>query len=135
MKLIPFFAALCLYAAPVKADVWSFNTPSGNIECWVGADIGGSDITCTIYQRTALMAQFPACPLHRGISALMGNRGGVQVTCIPAGERPSGGHYVVGYGQTDSAVGITCHSSRQGLDCRNEDGHGFFLSRATQTAF
>ena len=134
-KLIPVLTILYLFAAPAKADVWSFSTPSGNIECWVGAEISLADITCTIFQRTAHMEQFPACPLHRGISAFMNNRGGVQVTCIPVSERPSGRHQIVGYGQTNGAGGITCYSSRQGLDCRNEDGHGFFLSRAAQTAF
>ena len=127
--------ALLLLAAPASADIWSFNTPSGNIECWVGEDFNSSDLSCTIFQRNAPMAQFTACPVNRGITAFMLNRGGVEVTCTPFGERPVGGQHVADYGVTGQFGGFTCHSSRKGLDCRNEDGHGFFLSRAVQTAF
>ena len=126
---------LALLPLPAAADVWSFNTPSGNIECWVGEDFGGADIECTIYQRSAPMAQFPACPVHRGISVAMLNRGGVNVTCIPEGKRPLGAQDVAQYGVTGNFGGFTCLSSRKGLDCRNEDGHGFFLSRAVQQAY
>lgn len=126
--------ALC-FAGPARADVWSFNTPSGNIECWVGEEVSSSDLTCTIFQRNAPMAQFTACPVHRGITAFMGNRGGVDVTCAPQGERPVGGQHVADYGVTGQFGGFSCHSSRKGLECRNQDGHGFFLSRAVQTAF
>lgn len=126
---------LAILPLPASADVWSFNTPSGNIECSVGEGFEGSDIDCTIFQRSAPMAQFPACPVHRGITVFMRDRGGVNVTCIPEGKRPSGGQHVADYGVTGEFGGFTCLSSRKGLDCRNEDGHGFFLSRAVQRAF
>jgi hypothetical protein len=31
--------------------------------------------------------------------------------------------------------GITCTSSEKGLECRNGDGHGFFLSKGKQELF
>ena len=124
-----------LFAAPATADVWSFATPSGNIECWVGEGFDGADIECTIFRRSAPMAQFPACPVSRGISVFMLNRGGVKVECIPASDRPTGAQDVADYGVTGQFGGFSCHSSQRGLDCRNEDGHGFFLSRAVQQAF
>ena len=127
--------SLILLASPAFADVWSFNTPSGNIECWVGEDFGGSDIECTIFQRSAPMPQFPACPVNRGISVLMQNRGGVKVNCIPAGKRPTGGQHVAEYGVEGNFGGFTCFSATSGLQCRNEDGHGFHLSRKNQSVF
>ena len=37
------------------------------------------------------------------------------------------------YGRTGEVPGISCRSSREGLECRNADGRGFFLSRARQS--
>ena len=39
------------------------------------------------------------------------------------------------YGETGHFGQIVCTSSRQGLECRNADKHGFFLSRARQSVF
>lgn len=130
-----FLLLLFIPATAAQADVWSFATPSGNIKCVVGEDFGGSDLECTIYQRSAAMAQFPACPANRGLSVFMRNRGGVEVTCLARGQRASGAQHVAEYGDTGRFGGFTCLSTRKGLDCRNEEGRGFFLSRANQRAF
>nr|WP_297971004.1 DUF6636 domain-containing protein [uncultured Amaricoccus sp.] len=39
------------------------------------------------------------------------------------------------YGRALDFRDIFCQSSRNGLECRNADGHGFFLSRARQSVF
>ena len=135
MPLLRLIACLSLLTSPAAADVWSFATPSGNIECWVGEDFGGSDLKCTIFQRAAPMPQFPACPVNRGITVFMLNRGGVEVTCPPAGESPTGAQHVADYGVEGNFGGFTCFSARTGLQCRNEDGHGFHLSRRNQSVF
>ena len=82
-----FLCALILFATPATADVWTFATPSGNIECVVGEGFQGSDLECTIFGRSALMPQFPACPVTRGITVTMLNRGGVSVDCTAPGRR------------------------------------------------
>ena len=129
----------CLFllalAAPAHADVWSFNTPSGNIECIVGEDTGGSDIECTIFQRGAVMAQYPACPASRGLTVSMGDTGGVTVACAPAGSRATGAQDVANYGVEGKFGGFTCLSATSGLQCRNGSGHGFHLSRTSQSIF
>lgn len=124
-----------ILASPAAADVWSFATPSGNIECVVGEGFEGSDIECTIYRRSAPMAQFPACPVNRGIAVVMLNRGPVKVECISAGRRPSGAQDVAEYGVEGNFGGFTCFSATTGLQCRNESGHGFHLSRKNQSVF
>ena len=53
--------------------------------------------------------------------------------CGPPGGAPGGD--VAQYGQTGRFGGITCLSSQQGFECRNADGHGFFLSRKRQSVF
>jgi len=135
--LLRLLTALCFLSSTASADVWSFATPSGNIECWVGEDFNGSDISCTIFDRSkpAAVPQLQTCPLHRGITVKMLDRGYVEARCTAAGDRPSGGQSVADYGVTGTFGGFACHSSTRGLECRNEDGHGFFLSRAVQRVF
>ena len=42
---------------------------------------------------------------------------------------------VLAYGSTWSLAGLSCASRATGLTCRNRDGHGFFLSRASWRVF
>jgi hypothetical protein len=42
---------------------------------------------------------------------------------------------VLAYGETWSREGITCDSTRSGLDCRSVEGHGFKLARAAWLVF
>ena len=42
---------------------------------------------------------------------------------------------VIGYGETWQRGGFTCTSEQSGITCRNEDQHGFALSRAKQEVF
>lgn len=130
-------ALLSLLTSPAAADVWSFNTPSGNIECVVGEGFEGSDIECTIYQRSepARVAALSGCPLSRGVTFFMFNRGGVQARCAPPGARPTGTQGVAEYNVEGKFGGFTCYSATTGLQCRNEDGHGFHLSRRNQQVF
>jgi hypothetical protein len=130
-------AALILLAAPASADVWSFNTPSGNIECVVGEGFNGSDIECTIYQRSepARVAALSNCPVSRGVTFFMQNRGGVSAKCAPPGARPMGAQGVAEYNVEGKFGGFTCYSATSGLQCRNEDGRGFHLSRSNQQIF
>ena len=132
--LVCFFLSL---APATQADVWSFATPSGNIECWVGEDVGQSDISCTIFSRSkpASVPQLANCPLNQGVTVMMLNRGYVSANCTPTGNRPGGAQQTADYGVTGTFGGFVCRSSTRGLECRNEDGHGFFLSRALQRVF
>lgn len=129
--------ASVLLATSAAADVWSFNTPSGNIECVVGEGVNGSDIECTIYRRSepARVASLANCPISRGVTFFMRNVGGVSAECAPAGARPLGAQGVADYNVESKFGGFTCYSATSGLQCRNEDGHGFHLSRANQQMY
>ncbi|MGB3246424.1 MAG: DUF6636 domain-containing protein [Sulfitobacter sp.] len=135
--LFRFLISIGLFASPVSADVWTFATPSGNIECVVGEGFEGSDIECTIYRRSeaAMVPQLAGCPLSRGVTFFMYDRGGVRATCTPASWRPSGGQSIAEYNVSGDFGGFSCHSATSGLQCRNLDGHGFHLSRANQQIF
>ena len=129
---------LMLSAGAVVADVTPFQTPSGNIECYVGTGDGPSDIDCTIFNR----AGPPALPRPANCIAAWGHhfsmteRGKVQMKCGEPGESNTApGVASAPYGQTGEFGGIVCQSSRKGLECKNADGHGFFLSRKRQSVF
>ncbi|WP_299774935.1 DUF6636 domain-containing protein [uncultured Tateyamaria sp.] len=131
------FVLLILSTLPAHADVWSFETPSENIQCSVGQEVNFSDIYCTIIERGGPLAY----PRPSGCTAsgwghifLMGNRGPVSMDCRPL-DRNRDAQSQADYGVTATFGGITCTSERTGLTCRNEDGHGFFLSRRSQQVF
>lgn len=119
------------------ADVWTFETPSENIQCTVGEDFGvESDISCTIIERHGPpAAPRPAsCDGDWGHIFFMRETGSVELLCEEM-YRGRDGFDRAEYGVTGEFGGFVCHSSRKGLECRNRDGHGFFLSRAKQTVF
>jgi hypothetical protein len=61
----PLLFILALVPAPALADVFTFQTPSGNIQCSGGEDFGGtSDVICEIIQRNGppALPQPAACP-------------------------------------------------------------------------
>lgn len=62
----------------------------------------------------------------------------MEMTCGAPSGRPGEappGVDVAAYGETGRFGAISCTSSQKGLECRNRDGHGFFLSRARQVAY
>ncbi|SIT14928.1 hypothetical protein SAMN05421759_12134 [Roseivivax lentus] len=127
---------LCLFALPASADVFPFETPSGNIDCYVGLSRNSSDITCSIWDRSGPPARpAPAdCRVGWGHTFEMGDRGPVRMRCDP-GLRNFSQSSQMPYGRTEDFGGITCTSERTGLTCRNRTGHGFFLSRRVQRVY
>ena len=74
------------------------------------------------------------CHVDWGYGISLARTGRAYVLC--AGDTvqdPNG--LVLPYGQTARFGAVRCTASEQGLECRNGDGHGFFLSRATQRIF
>ncbi len=123
-------------ALPAHADVWTFETPSENIQCVVGMGQNASDLECTIIDtESPPAAPRPAgCNSDWGHTFFMYDTGFVQMRCEPL-NRNKGGFDRAEYGVTGEFGGFTCHSSQKGLDCRNRDGHGFFLSRRLQQVY
>lgn len=130
---IPTLALCLVLPLAAAADVFTFDTPSGNIACVVGVSADSSDIECTIYERSGPPAAPALANCPAGHSFLMLNRGGVSVSC---GGRFTGRAFEEApYGVTGRFGGFTCQSETTGLTCTNEDGRGFFLSRRAQRVF
>jgi hypothetical protein len=131
-------AALAGLAAPAAADVpmW-FRTPSDNIHCMIANGEGVLFLDCEIREREAgaLLGPRPAdCELDWGNRFVLGEWGPGRMAC--AGDTVVyPGSPVIAYGETVQFGPFTCSSTQDGLDCRNVDGHGIFLSRARQEVY
>lgn len=134
MKYLPFSLALFLLPSPVFSDVWTFETPSENIQCVVGQDVGVlSDISCTIIEKSGPPAKPRPnnCREGWGHTFSMREKGPVEMGCqYPSTDKSAFDR--ADYGVTGNFGGFTCHSSTKGLECTNRDGNGFFLSRRNQ---
>lgn len=130
-------AAAALLCVPAHADVSPFQSPSGNIQCTLGEGFEGpADVECTIVERGGQPAApaLAACGAGTAHNFAMSERGSVQVSCVSAPRGRSLGAEVP-YGVTATWGALACTSTRRGFECRNGDGHGFFLSRASQRVF
>lgn len=136
MRFLSLLAASLMCPIAANADVFTFETPSENIQCSVGLEAGFSDISCTIINRSGPFA-FPkpaACAGSWGHVFEMNNRGPVRMACGPF-SRDKSAFDKAEYGVTGRFGGFVCESATTGLTCRNEDGHGFSLSRRSQKVF
>ncbi|MFN3722847.1 MAG: DUF6636 domain-containing protein [Paracoccaceae bacterium] len=135
MRAIVVFVLLLL-PTPGRADVFQFSTPTRNIECSVGLEASSADIRCTIHEKNGADPRpRPAdCAAPWGHHFWLDERGPVTMACGGPGRKNSASYVdIADYGVTGRFGGITCLSQRTGFQCRNADGHGFFLSRAKRT--
>jgi hypothetical protein len=141
LRAFPPVLVFLLAMAPALADVDAFTTPSGNIECDAGIGDGiPSDINCRICERSGPPPTPPLakCGETLGYEFSMHEYGAVIAKCglpAPPPTSRSPGNNAVKYGDTVKFGRIVCRSSTSGLECRNADGHGFFLSRGRQAIF
>lgn len=136
MRLISLL--LLLLPGAAMADVFPIKSPSGNIECSVGLERNHADIYCTIHNKsgTPPRARPAGCPGAWGHNFSMLQRGPVTMECGgPGAKNTAPGVWAIPYGTAERFGEITCTSERTGFECRNADGHGFFLSRRKQKAF
>ena len=131
----PFLAVLLAFAAPpLLADGFGFRTPSGNIYC--NGSVGGGDLGCTIVNRDPGSA--PAglsCPGGNELHVDLLQTGAVRASCGGPAGRMSSYTDIADYGVSANFGRIACVSQTSGFQCTNGDGHGFFLSRASQRIY
>ena len=132
-------ATLCLSGTAVAGTLEQFTTPTRNIGC-IASDIDGKAVLrCDIRTFTYPRPKKPAnCPLDYGDSFSLGEEGRARWTCHgdTALPPPNGkGFQTIKYGATWESGPFTCTSRVTALECRNDDGHGFRLSRLKATRF
>lgn len=125
-----------LLALPAYAqDFISFQSPSGNIGCFI---LMGDETfaRCDILDYTPSISNDQGlCDLDYGDSyAIYGRATRGEVVCH--GDTAfDGGAIVLEYGQELSIGGITCWSEKTGMTCANNNGAGFEMSKARQGVF
>jgi hypothetical protein len=125
-------------AAPAKAVIREFRTPSGNIGCVFSSGLDGAaapTVRCDIRSRLRPAPKQPAnCPLDYGDSVQVERSGHAILVCH--GDTAIDPHArVLAYGHQFRRDGITCVSQTAGLTCTNASGHGYFLSRQSWRVF
>jgi hypothetical protein len=123
---------ILLAAASPASGATSFVSPSGNIGCAVGRDLGAR---CDIRERTWSPPPKPSwCPGEWGNGLTVGKRGLGRYTC--ANDTVFGGSRRLAYGESIRRGRFVCKSMRSGMRCVNSrNGHGFKLSREIARLF
>jgi hypothetical protein len=111
-------------ASQPTANTAAFQLPSGNIACEVAVDEHGEHLLCVIASGLSPGPGGNACDWN---ALVLDAYRSAEYSCDLVS---SNGLPVLGYGEMWTGAGITCSASEQGLDCWNDRGNGFFLSRS-----
>lgn len=114
-----------------------FRTPSGNIYCRVtGAPGPDSLLQCEISEIDGSFPKRPAwCQYDWGQAFEVGVGGDSGTRLCASNSLWAEGYQALPYGMVWTQGGFACSSSEAGLDCRNQRGKGFFLSRKKQSLY
>ena len=132
-----------------EAQQFEFISPSGNIRCQgdhaaSDEDEGSKGVECSVFSGAGRLPTLPKLPKPKDCDMV-----GITVFSVEATGKAtrlavcigdtyynlSGSVPVLPYGKTVQGDGWQCTSSKEGLRCENDDGHGFHLSRSQQKLF
>jgi hypothetical protein len=117
-------------AEPAAARFVSFQSPSGNIHCYVSTGRRSGQARCDILQKSFdEPVTPPRCQGDYGNAVGVGKRGRASFLCVfDSAVNPDS--RVLRYGRTVRVGAFRCTSKRSGMTCRNvRSGHGFTLAR------
>ncbi|MCW2989815.1 MAG: hypothetical protein JWM73_409 [Solirubrobacterales bacterium] len=118
-------AALAALPAAAPAASGAFQSPSGNMGCYISAGGARCDIAVHSWPTPAEPA---SCDLDYGGGLAVGKKGRGGFFC--AGDTTLHQGPVLAYGTARSAGRFTCQSRTAGMRCVNRrNGHGFLLAR------
>jgi hypothetical protein len=119
-------------------DVIKFRSPSKNIYCiGVNSESEGGSVDCEIITRTNAKDLRPRpadCDLEWGNRFAVYSDGKAAMICAGDTLRESGA-FTLGYGEGIDRFGIHCTSTEQGIECINDDQHGFKISKGKQKIY
>ena len=121
----------------LSEDNTQFRTPSGNIHCMLIDGDEGSMADCEIVsidKFTLPLKRQADCELDWGNRFELMTEQGPSMPCYGDTVRDPKSR-VLGYGKSIQLGNITCTSKKTGLTCTDGSGHGFTLSRSSQTFF
>jgi len=110
-----------------------FQTPSGNIGCYVGAEAARCDIRNRDWEPPPGDPAEKNCELDYGQGIVVSE---THAEFVCAGDTALGGPRTLGYGQSSQRGRFVCESEPDGITCSHLDsGHGFFLSKESYRIF
>jgi hypothetical protein len=117
--------------APAVAQAGPFQSPSGNIGCYISRD----GARCDIREKSWTAPPKPKnCELDWGSGAAVGEKGRAGIVC--AGDTTLSQGHRLAYGKSVSKGSFRCVSRMSGMRCVNrKSGHGFVLSRESYKLF
>jgi hypothetical protein len=116
---------------PVTSGPRYFQTPSGNIGCYVSAQTARCDIRERNWDPPA---SDKPCELDYGQGIALSASGKADFVC--AGDTALGGPATLDYGSVSRRGSLRCRSGGKGVTCTAAtSGHGFFLSREIYRIF
>ena len=127
------------HSAPLQQLI-KFRTPSDNIHCMFVMDENKTEpngIACDIRNRSNERPILPKpkdCEFDWGQRFELGNSSDAGLECVSDSVRGDDSR-VLQYGSSMRLGNIVCSSLQSGLECRNDKGRGFFLSRSFQKIF
>lgn len=125
--------AFCALTLPASAQATGFQSPSGNLHCFLDEDFGPyARCDITHVERTPHTPAY--CDLDYGQAFGVDERSRGEALCVGDTVKDDR-NPVLNYGSSISQGGITCRSQEAGMSCENERGHGFTLSRKTQRVY
>ena len=119
-------------------DVLQFHSPSKNIYCiGVNSATEGGSVDCELISRTNTKDLRPRpadCDLEWGNRFALYSSGEAIMVCAGDTLRESNA-FSLGYGEGIDRFGIHCTSTEQGIECINDDQHGFKISKGRQQIY
>ncbi|MDA2893531.1 hypothetical protein PDG61_21625 [Mycolicibacterium sp. BiH015] len=119
--------------AKVVTELTGFQSPSGNVGCYIDP----TTVRCDIAERDWPVPARPAdCDLHVdfGQGLILSAGGDARFVC--AGDTALGYGDTLAYGSSIAAGTITCDSAESGMTCRDSvSEHGFAISRQAYQIF
>lgn len=109
----------------------AFQSPSGNIGCFIGADA----VRCDIRAHDWPTPKKPSsCDVDYGQGLQVGP-GSTRGSFVCAGDTTLGSGRKLAYGRSITRGHLWCTSRASGMTCRNARDHGFTLSRKAAQRF
>ena len=131
--------AFILFASAVVSTASAqdgFRSPTGNIHCQFFANDGNPLIRCDLRRITNRPLPRPRdCNLDWGRAFEISARDTRGAPVCHGDTMQDDRLPVLRYGQRWERGGLACTSARNGVSCRNASGHGFWVSRDTQSMF
>jgi hypothetical protein len=130
--------AFATVAPAFAGDIISFHTPSKNIYCMATDDPDeGSNVDCELITQTNQSPLKPRpsdCEQDWGSRFALTGKGDAVMVCAGDTVR-SDDAFNLEYGKLVRLSDLACASTEEGLECTNNDAHGFKISKGKQEMY